>query len=75
MPFKGKWILANTLAMLISCFFYTLIAHGITGSHEHELTSEQLVAHSIALTFVTLNIFLSQRYVLKDYIQGIFNLA
>jgi hypothetical protein len=68
MSFTGKWVLFNTLAMLISYLFYTPIAHGITGAHGHEMTTEQIVAHCIAHAFVALSLFLSQRYVLKEYI-------
>lgn len=68
MSFKGKWILFNTLAMLISYLFYTPIAHGMTGAHEHDMTSEQIVAHCIAHAFVALILFISQRQVLKEYI-------
>ena len=68
MSFKSKWVLFNTLAMLTSYLFYTPIAHGVTGAHEHEMTAEQIVAHCIAHAFVALVLFLSQRYVLKEYI-------
>ncbi len=68
MSFKGKWILFNTLAMLISYLFYTPMAHGITGAHGHEMNFEQIVSHCIAHAFVALALFLAQRYVLKEYI-------
>lgn len=68
MSFTGKWILANTSAMFVSYLLYTPIAHGITGGHEHYLTLDQLLAHIIALIVVAVILFLSQRYVLKKYI-------
>ncbi len=67
--FLKKWITANTVGMLIAYLLYTPIAHGITGGHENNLTTNQLVAHCIALAVVGLILFLFQKSILKNFIK------
>ena len=67
--FIRPWILANTTAMFIAYLLYTPIAHGITGSHGHELNTSQLIMHCIALAIVALIIFYFQRKILSNYIE------
>ena len=66
--FLKKWITANTVGMLIAYLLYTPIGHGITGGHEHSLTTNQLIAHCIALGIVSIILFLFQKSVLKNFI-------
>ena len=65
---RNHWILANTLALLIGYSLYTPIAHGFTGGHDRQMTTDQLIAHCIALAVVGLIVFFSQRIVLKHYL-------
>ena len=65
--FKKKWIIANTIAMLVAYLIYTPIAHGFTGSHTKDLTSFQMVMHVIALGTVAFIVFYAQRSVLSKY--------
>ncbi|MDX2046892.1 MAG: hypothetical protein SFU87_08900 [Chitinophagaceae bacterium] len=68
MSFKRRWIFANTTALFVSYLFYTPIAHGLTGTHGRHLTVQQLIAHTVALVVVALIVFVSQRFLLKTYI-------
>lgn len=65
---RNNWILANTLALIVGYSLYTPIAHGITGGHDRQMTSDQLIAHCIALSTVGLILFFSQRRILKHYL-------
>ncbi len=67
--FVKKWVLANTLGLLIGYILYTPIGHGITGNHGRVLSTDQIIAHSIAVAVVGLILFLFQRSVLKSYFE------
>ena len=66
--FVRKWTLANSLGFLIGYLLYTPIAHGITGGHDHLLTTAQLFAHCVALAVVATIIFLLQKSVLGEFL-------
>lgn len=46
----------NFISFAISYSLYSLIAHGFTGGHGYELNFMQVVAHTIALSFVGVTI-------------------
>lgn len=66
--FIKKWVLANTIGLLIGYLLYTPIGHGFTGGHTHSLNENQLIAHCIALAAVALILFLFQKSVLRKFI-------
>jgi len=55
-----NWILKNFIAFAVSYSIYSLIAHGFTGGHDYELSSAQLLTHTIALSIVGLIIGFAQ---------------
>ena len=66
--FTKKWIRANTLAFFIGYLLYTPIAHGLTGSHGRELTTNQLIMHGVGLAVVGFLVFSFQRSVLRVHL-------
>lgn len=67
--FIKKWIKANTLGFFAGYLLYTPIGHGITGNHGRDLTTNQIIAHSIGLAVVALLLFTFQKSALKQYFQ------
>ncbi len=67
--FLKNWVKSNTLAFFISFILYTPIAHGFTGHHTRDLSASQLIAHSLGLALVAIFVFLSQKRVLKHYVE------
>lgn len=59
-----QWVVYNGTAMICGYLVYTPIAHGVTGAHGRDLTSAQLLAHSIALAVVGIAVAAAQHHVL-----------
>jgi len=68
-PFVKNWVKNNTIAFFIAFVLYTPIAHGLTGHHNRELTTGQVIAHSVGLVLVAVLVFLFQKRALKGYLQ------
>lgn len=66
--FVRRWLIFNTIALLTAYVLYTPIAHGVTGAHGRDLTSAQLLAHSIALAVVAAIVAAAQRHVLVQFV-------
>ena len=65
--FQKRWIVANTLALLITYVLYTPIAHGISGAHPQGLNAFQVFMHSIALAVIAAAVAIAQRRELTRY--------
>ncbi|WP_462249851.1 hypothetical protein [Ekhidna sp.] len=68
-PFLKSWVKNNTIGFIIAFLVYTPIAHGLTGHHTRDLSSGQLIAHSVGLVVVSALVFFFQKRVLKHYIE------
>lgn len=66
--FRNRWIVFNTLSLLITYILYTPIAHGLTGPHPQGLDAFQILMHSIALAVIAATVSFVQRRELARYV-------
>lgn len=57
---RDRWWLANAVAFSGAFAVYTLIAHGVTGAHDDDVTPAQLLAHIVAHVVVASTILGAQ---------------
>ena len=67
--FRTRWWIANAAGFTVGHVVYSLVGHGVTGSHGDQLTSAQYVAHTIGLVSVAVIVFGLQRGALRSHVQ------
>ena len=67
--FRTRWWIANAVGFTVAHVVYSLVGHGLTGSHGDELTPAQYLAHTLGLIATAVIIFALQRRALTNHLQ------
>ena len=67
--FRTRWWIANAAGFTLGHVVYSLVGHGLTGSHGDELTPAQYLAHTLGLIATAVIVFALQRGALTNHLQ------
>lgn len=63
-----KWIVANLAVVVVAYILYAPLAHGFTGGHGYSITFAQFLAHTIALSWVSIAVGTIQVRLLRSFL-------